>query len=251
MSEIKEVNDVLGLAPYGETLNTLAKGAVDGAGAFLSRICLPAAEEFGLLLKDKVSNWRKQNAVNIALMAKELIDLKESDVNIHAHPRLVMKIMDEGSWSDTTEIQHMWAGMLASSCTGNGKDESNLLFINIMSRLTSAEAKLINYFTERCDKELSPCGLIQSMAFNPTVEELSLISGVEHYENIDVVLDHLRSLELLTIYSGFNPDSHELHANIEVSPLALNLYARCHGWNGSVIEFFGLNTGIANDEEAQ
>ena len=46
--------DLFGLAAYGETLNTLAKGVVDGAGAFLSRICLPAAEEFGLLLRDKV-----------------------------------------------------------------------------------------------------------------------------------------------------------------------------------------------------
>lgn len=37
-----------------QPLNTLAQGAVDGAGAFLGRICLPAAEEFGLLLRDKV-----------------------------------------------------------------------------------------------------------------------------------------------------------------------------------------------------
>jgi hypothetical protein len=240
MPDAKEVTDVLGLAPYGETLNTLAKGMLEGAGAFLSRICLPASEEFGLLLKDKVSNWRKQNAVRITLMAKEIIDDKDNRENMHAHPRLVMKIMEEGSWSDSSEIQNMWAGLLASSCTKSGKDESNLMFINILSRLTSAEAKLINHFSGKCEKKLSPCGLIQAEGFNPSLEELLQVSDLDDHEQVDVVLDHLRSIELISPYSGFDSDSQDLLANIEVSALALNLYARCKGWNGSVNDFFNL-----------
>lgn len=241
MADVKEGSDVLGLASYGETLNTLAKGVVDGAGAFLSRICLPAAEEFGFLVKDKISNWRKQNAVNITLQAKQLTDLKDNINDIHASPRLVMKIMEEGSWSDSPEIQKMWAGLLASSCTEAGKDESNLMFINILSSLTSAEAKLINYFAETCEKGLSPSGLIQSTLFHPSLEELKQISDLSNYEEIDVVLDHLRSVQLLAMFSGFDSLSQNLTANIHVTALALNLYARCHGWNGSVRDFFNLN----------
>lgn len=240
MPETKEATDVLGLAPYGEALNTLTKGVLEGAGAFLSRICLPASEEFGLLLKDKVSNWRKQNAVNITLMAKEITDAKENNGNIHAHPRLVMKILDEGSWSDSLEIQKMWAGLLASACTMTGKDESNLLFINILSRLTSAEAKLINYFSDKCEKKLSQCCLIHSEWFSPSLEELYRVSDLENHEQLDVVLDHQRSIELLWPNSGFHPDSQDLVPHIGVSALALNLYARCNGWNGSVNDFFQL-----------
>lgn len=46
--------DVLGIKPVAEAVNTVTKGTVEGASAFLSRICLPAAEEFGFLLQDKV-----------------------------------------------------------------------------------------------------------------------------------------------------------------------------------------------------
>lgn len=251
MPETKEVTDVLGLAPYGEALNTLAKGMLEGAGAFLSRICLPASEEFGLLLKDKVSNWRKQNAVKITLMAKEITDAKDNNENIHAHPRLVMKIMEEGSWSESTEIQQMWAGLLASSCTKSGKDESNLLFINILSRLTSAEAKLIKHFSGKCEKKLSPCGLIQTEAFNPSLEELYQVSDLENHEQVDVVLDHLRSIELLSLYSGFQSESQDLVAHIGVTALALNLYARCNGWNGSVNDFFELQKEVVEEGEGQ
>lgn len=63
--------DIFGIRPLAEAINTLTKGAVDGAGAFLSRICLPAAEEFGLMLRDKVSSWRAKNAVAIIQKAEK------------------------------------------------------------------------------------------------------------------------------------------------------------------------------------
>lgn len=49
MSEDNKSLDVLGVKPIADSVNTVTKGTVDGASAFLSRICLPAAEEFGLL----------------------------------------------------------------------------------------------------------------------------------------------------------------------------------------------------------
>ena len=42
--------DALGLRPFGEAIREVAKGTMEGAGAFLGQICLPAAEEFGLLI---------------------------------------------------------------------------------------------------------------------------------------------------------------------------------------------------------
>ena len=96
--------DLFGLAAYGEALNTLAKGTVDGAGAFLNKICLPAAEEFGLLLRDKVSGWRAKNAIEITQKAEQI--LTDQDVSdVHAHPRLVMKIISEGSWTNDERVK--------------------------------------------------------------------------------------------------------------------------------------------------
>jgi len=69
--EEQNKGDIFGIASYGKALNTLTKGVVDGAEAFLSRICLPAAEEFGLLLQDKVSAWRKNNTIAIIIEAQK------------------------------------------------------------------------------------------------------------------------------------------------------------------------------------
>ncbi len=53
--------DVLGIKPFGESVSTIVKGGVDGAGAFLSRICLPAAEEYGFYLQDQIRSRRSKN----------------------------------------------------------------------------------------------------------------------------------------------------------------------------------------------
>ncbi len=71
MTDDNKSLDILGIKPIADSVNTVTKGTVDGASAFLSRICLPAAEEFGLLLRDKVSAWRSNNAIAIAHKAKK------------------------------------------------------------------------------------------------------------------------------------------------------------------------------------
>ena len=132
--------DLLGVRPISESLNTVTRGVVDGLSAFLSRICLPAAEEFGLLLKDKVSSWRAKNAIAIVDKAQAELNFKTNDKR-HAHPILVSSIIENGSWSDCDEIQDMWAGLLASSCTESGGDESNLIFIPVDAFSTNEMCK--------------------------------------------------------------------------------------------------------------
>ena len=59
MGEEKRASlDILGIKPIGDAALVLTKAVVDGAGAVLSQICLPAAEEFGGLLKEKIHTWR-------------------------------------------------------------------------------------------------------------------------------------------------------------------------------------------------
>jgi hypothetical protein len=53
MNQENKSLDILGIKPIGNAIESLTDGFVSGASAFLSRICLPAAEEFGLLLRDR------------------------------------------------------------------------------------------------------------------------------------------------------------------------------------------------------
>jgi hypothetical protein len=74
MTDSSRSLDILGAKPIADAALVVTKGSVDGAGAFLSRICLPVAEEFGLLLKDKVGHWRANNAAKIANKAEILLN---------------------------------------------------------------------------------------------------------------------------------------------------------------------------------
>src|ERR1044072_5310214 len=122
--------DILGIKPIGDSISTIVKGTVDGAAAFLSRICLPAAEEFGFLLKDKVSHWRAQNLVRMTEKAERKLASDSGFEKRHVHPRLLLLTLEQSSWMDVDEVQEMWAGLLVSSCTEDGTDKSNLIFIN-------------------------------------------------------------------------------------------------------------------------
>src|SRR5262245_44901711 len=95
--------DVLGTKPLAEA----TQSALDGVGTFLGRICMPAAEEFGLLLRDKVSRWRANNASRVAKAAEALIESRPDGDKLQAHPRIVWSIVEHSSWTDEDVIQSM------------------------------------------------------------------------------------------------------------------------------------------------
>jgi hypothetical protein len=70
--------DLRGIKPIAEATKIIVQATVDGARALLSRICLPAAEEFGLLLGDKVHTRHSRNALTMLQQAGRLLD--ENDV---------------------------------------------------------------------------------------------------------------------------------------------------------------------------
>lgn len=226
--------DVLGLKPVADSVNIVTKGSVDGASAFLSRICLPAAEEFGLLLKDKVSSWRSKNAVEITNKAQLLLGKQMGQLVISAHPRIIYSTIEHGSWAEDDFMQNFWAGLLATSCTPDGKDESNLILIGLLSQLTTSQAKLIKHICETVKTYKSKGGWIASEILYMEIDELTKVMGIDDVHQIDRELDHLRGLELIA--SGFGPD--DTRANVRPHALCLQLYVRSQGYFGSPIDYF-------------
>lgn len=227
--------DILGIKPIGDSVAHVTKASVDGASTFLAKICLPAAEEFGLLLQDKVRVWRAKNARCVVDVAQA--KLGNASVPVHAHPRLAASIIEHGSWADDADFQTIWGGLLASSCTPDGKDDSNLIFVNLLSSLSSIQIRVLAYACEQCAKKISPLGLIGPDG-ELLIDEAKLkeISKSNDLHRIDRELDNLRGLELIS--NGIDLSSQR----IEISPtsLALNLYVRCQGYAGSPVEYFEI-----------
>ena len=235
MTEENKSLDVLGLKPVADSVNTITKGTVDGASAFLSRICLPAAEEFGLLLKDRVSAWRAKNAVEIANKAQLLLEKQAGSLVLSAHPRIIYSTIENGSWAEDDFMQSFWAGLLASSCTSDGKDESNLILINILSQLTTSQVKLIEHVCQTVKTFKTPAGWIHADCCYMEADDLIGITGITDFHQLDRELDHLRSIEL--IRGGFDPNS--TLADVTPKPLCLQLFVRSQGYVGSPIDYFG------------
>ncbi len=252
MNDEKAQNvDLFGIKPIAESINIMTKTASE----FLNIICRPAAEEFGFLLQDRVRYWRINNFSNIAIKAERILRNQNDEIDLSASPRIVYNILENGSWIDDAAIQKMWAGLLASACTREGKDESNLIFINLLSQLTHSEVKILNYICENAEKVKSRHGLIVAQDFEFDFEKLKKITSVVDIHLLDRELDHLRSLYLITLFSGFtfddenkkplkksddmkSPDTPE-EINITPTSLALNMYVRCNGSSQTPIEYFG------------
>jgi hypothetical protein len=249
MSDKPGIGDVLGIAPVARAVERVTDSVVGGAEALLERVCLPAAEEFGLLLRDKVSGWRQKNVLSTVVKAQPLLEEAASQ-NRHAPPRLIMETLNHASWAESEEVQAMWAGLLASSCTADAADDSNWIFINLLGQLTAMQARILKVACETAPKVLHPNGLIASEALYRTGNDLVALTGCTDVQRIDRELDHLRALGLIEF--GFDTAGRhkEPLADIRPTALGLHLYVRAQGSLRSPIDYFGLITDTAEQNDS-
>ena len=236
--------DIFGIKPVANAIETTVTKSFEGIEGFLKLVCAPALEEVGFLLKDQIRNWRLRNILNILEKAKNKMEFFDDKLQIKAHPKIALSIIENGSLNDNEDIQNLWAGLFVSSCSENGQDDENLIFVDILKQLTVLQAKIINYSCEKTRKILYSNGLIMSEDLNINFKELVEITNISDLHRLDRELDHLRSLELIGSGiggGGFDLGDENLNADITPSALTLNLYIKCQGFNGNPKDFWKEN----------
>lgn len=240
MDDTSKSLDILGVKPLAGAIEHASKATIDGASNFLSRICMPVAEEFGLLLQDKVRAYRVRNEAAILLEAEKRLEKHQPGARVSIHPRLLAATLGAGSWTDDDALQKMWAGLIASACSVDGRDDANLIFTDLMSRLTAAQVRIVNFAVETTSKIVSQHGLISpSGNFLAGIPALLNVSKLSDVHRLDIELDHLREVGL--IMKGFDANT-PIPALVDVTPtsLAMNLYVRCQGFVGPAPDYFDL-----------
>ena len=227
---------------------TKASNLSEACGTILAKICYQVADEIGKSFAERASAWRAKNASLILEEAEAKYKAISRSGKEHASPRLIHMVLDKGSWVDDSEMHEMWAGLLATSCTDDGRDESNLLFMNILGQLTSLQVKVLNYACQKVLVSTAKGGWIMASGLVVALDELVEITGVDDFHRIDRELDHMRDIGLGQI--GFHPGSKD--ASIYLSSVALQMYAKCQGFNGAVEEFYNIDIadGIASDDSS-
>jgi len=228
--------DIFGIKDFGKATDKTIEAAIKLAEAFLSTVCGPATNELGLLFGDRVSYWRAKQAIKIAYKTHTFYEKYKLKGKL-IHPRLVYEALEKGSLCDDGDLQSMWGGLLASSCCEDGKDDSNIIFTGLLSQMTSIQVKILNHSCENASKYITKGGLPFAHGLPIKTCEINNLTGIKDLNRLDFELDHLRKQELIS--EGFNVHSTE-SANITPTPLALNLYVRCHGYIGSPEKYWDL-----------
>ena len=242
MSEV-EIKDLLGIEPIGEAGLEVTKASIDGISSFLENVFKPGLEELGFLIKDKVRRWRLNNIVRTLEKAKGRMNFDGQQLQLTANARVGLSIMEGCSEVDNDELQDLWAGLFVSSCTPDGRDDTNMNFADLLKRMSTVEARIVDYACKNSKKKLYPNKLIAAEKITVSFDELVKITGTDNIYRLDSELDHMRSIELLVseafLGGGFMATDKNLDANITPSPLALNLYYRTHSTGTTPIDFWG------------
>jgi len=194
---------------------------------FLCRLCHDGAHESILLFGRELDQSRTENAMEIAENAEKLL-ASEPDHSMRAHPQIVSSIIEHGSWADDLTRQ-LWAGLLATSCTEEGTDQSNKPFVDLLVDVTQTQCRI---FVAGCMKALQ---LMSGIEFPPpgrivlTPDQLIRLTDVSDVSRNATDIACLFNFGI--IERNFNFTSYLPAEKIDITPsrLGLELFQRCKG----------------------
>jgi hypothetical protein len=196
---------------------------------FVRRICPPAVVTVEKLLDDRIGIKRTTSAVEIALQAEEKLDQMDDVAGLRAHPELVARIIENGSWAEHDWIQDLWAGLLVTSCTADGQDKSNLIFAELLDKLTPIHLRILSAACQKGAVAMSEGESISKLTLYFTAEELIEATGSHSLLKIQQTISHLSTFGLLveSARSTYIPITEKTKTT--PTKLGLQMHARCLG----------------------
>jgi hypothetical protein len=195
---------------------------------FLCRLCQDGTHEPILLLGGALDQARTEKAMEIAHGAEKFLDSGTDADRMRAHPHLVTSILENGSWADDLTKQ-LWAGLLATSCSVEGTDQSNIPFVDLLVNMTHTQSRI---FVAACTKVLD---LMSQIDFSPstriifTPDQMIRLTGI--YDVARIATDMAYLFNSGIIEKSFDFTSYLPMDSFDITPahLGLELYERCRG----------------------
>ena len=197
------------------------------AFAFLGRICSGGAEEIGEWVRTRASSHKVLNAVSIALKASKLLG-PEID-RLRVNPVVAVRILEVGSGTDEDWLHGFWAGLLITSVSVNGRDKTNLRFVELFSQLTSIPIRIFTVVCTRATKVISESETLSAKPLDCDLEELVATVG-SRAPQVERDLESLAALQLIEKRAASaSALLATRHACITPTILGLQLFALCNG----------------------
>lgn len=231
-----------------EPEDILREFRVAQATSFVARVSPGAKEAVRKLLHEELSNYRLESAIEIVLKAEKMLGAAVEADHLQALPEIVMRIIEGGSWSDDRWMLQFWAGLLAASCTTDGKDESNSRFIELLGQLKSLHLRIVAAACTKSTKTVTS-GHISSRPLKWKAADLMKYSGSGDLIKLDRELNYMADVGVIAPreHSAFFQQMTD--TTVAPTSLGLELYARCNGHRGTAQGFYGvqhpLNSALA------
>jgi hypothetical protein len=195
---------------------------------FLCRLCHAEANEAIQLFGGELDIPRTENAMEIAYRAERLLAAEPSAEKMRARAHLVTSILRHGSWADELTRQ-LWAGLLATSCTVDGMDESNGPFAELLVNVTHTQARIFLAACLRALRLKSQGEYLPSTRLILSPEQIIRLTGMYDLSRVATDFAYLFNsgiIEKVFDFTSYVPmDSFD----ITPAPLGLELYERCKG----------------------
>lgn len=214
---------------YTQPEDLLREFRVASALAFIRRVAPSSSKEVRRLLREGLSNYRVESAVNIVLKAESLSASRPDTDALRVHPQLVMRVLEGGSWAEDEWVRLMWAGLLASSLTQDDSDDSNLQLANSLGQLTTVHFRILTAACTRASQLATGFGWTYAKQTGCTMEEIMKVTGARDKLRVEREMDHLTELGLLErreIAPSFMVDK---EPNVVPTALGMKLWASCEG----------------------
>jgi hypothetical protein len=148
---------------------------------------------------------------------------------MHAYPPLVANILRNGSWAHDDLILQLWKGLLASSCTREGTDESNNAYVDLLFNVTPNQGQIFVTACNKAKQLTSGTEDFHSPRIIVTPEQLSRVTDLPDLSRIANDIDYLFHLGL--VERDFDFTSYVPTESFDITPshLGMEMFKHCKG----------------------
>jgi hypothetical protein len=163
------------------------------------------------------------------LKAEERMAQERDRERLFAQPDLVLGILNGASWAETEWMQNLWAGLLITSCSHDGQDDSNGVFVNLLSQLATIQTRILTAVCAKAVTMLSTKGKVVPEKMFSTSEEMIKMAGSHDLLKVHRSVAQLAEFGLLekSVRASFVAETEG--ATTTPTSLGLKMYARCLG----------------------
>jgi hypothetical protein len=209
------------------------------AFTFLARICSADAVGVRQTLRFQLTGQRLWKGIDIALQAENLVLSDPGEHIVRCDGGIVMRILQEGSWTEEQILSQCWASLLATACRSNSVSDSRKL-VDLFAQLTLVHYRILSTASASAAKYLTPSGSVAARPYTAYTTEIMQFSETRDLLRMGRSLEHLADLGLLE--ERFNTS---IFAPVDAirmtpTPLGLLLHARCNGCAGSLQTFYPM-----------